>query len=223
VIGLMLPAAAAALFLAVVRRGVGVTARPPVRWWLVAAAALAAQIALYDPPLNEQPWALAFGPWVYVASLLCVLLVLARNALALRATWASLPWWLAAAGVGLNVLVVTANHGYMPQSVEARQIAGSRSAAIGQAGTLAEVVPPPQLTNVTPLTADTALAWLGDIIPEPSWLPLTNVISVGDLMLATGIAWTVLQRGLHGTTRAPASNKPSRTTCVEPSSSDTLA
>jgi hypothetical protein len=219
----MLPAAAAALFLAVMRRGAGAPARPPVRWWFLAAAALAAQIALYDPPLNEQPWALVFGPWVYVASLLCVLLVLARNALAVRATWASFPWWLAAAGVGLNVIVVTANHGYMPQSVEARQIAGSTAAALGQAGTLEEVAQPPQLTNVTVLTADTALAWLGDIIPEPSWLPLANVVSLGDLMLATGIACTVLLRGLRGTARAPTSNKSARTICVEQSWSDTWA
>jgi Family of unknown function (DUF5317) len=35
---------------------------------------------------------------------------------------------------------------------------------------------------------DTWLAWLGDIFPEPAWLPRANVVSIGDLVLATGIA-----------------------------------
>lgn len=222
-IGLMLPAVAAAIFLAVLPRRVSVTAPPPVRWWLLAVAGLAVQIALYDPPLNEQPWALVFGPWVYVASMLCVLLALARNALAVGATLASFPWWLAAAGVVLNLLVVTANQGYMPQSPEARQVAGSTADAVAQAGPSAAVASARRLTNVIPLAEDTPLGWLGDIFPQPSWMPLANVISVGDVLLSTGIAWTVLYRGLSGTRRASASKRPAEATCVGESWADTSA
>ena len=40
-----------------------------------------------------------------------------------------------------------------------------------------------------PLDRITHLAWLGDTILEPSWLPLANVVSIGDLLLSTGLAW----------------------------------
>jgi hypothetical protein len=48
---------------------------------------------------------------------------------------------------------------------------------------------------VAPLTDQTRLPWLADIIPEPEWLPLKNVVSVGDLLLSVGTAWALVARG----------------------------
>jgi hypothetical protein len=39
------------------------------------------------------------------------------------------------------------------------------------------------------MTPNTQLNWLGDLIPEPAWLPKNNVISIGDLLLGSGLAW----------------------------------
>jgi hypothetical protein len=32
------------------------------------------------------------------------------------------------------------------------------------------------------------LTWLGDVIPQPGWLPQANLISVGDVLLSLGAA-----------------------------------
>jgi hypothetical protein len=38
------------------------------------------------------------------------------------------------------------------------------------------------------MTDESRLTWFGDVLPEPAWLPLHNVMSVGDVLLASGIA-----------------------------------
>jgi len=32
------------------------------------------------------------------------------------------------------------------------------------------------------------LPWLADVLPQPAWLPRPNVVSVGDILLAGGVA-----------------------------------
>jgi Family of unknown function (DUF5317) len=153
-----------------------------LRWWPLAAAAFAVQLILFNHPLDQQAWAIAWGPAIYLMSMLVVCGVLLANGLRSPAT--SWPWIVAALGVGLNMLVVSANGGYMPQSVEAREVAGRRIDRPDARGA--------QLTNVHPMTSDSQLAFLGDIIPEPDWMPMANVISVGDVLLSFGIAGAIL-------------------------------
>jgi hypothetical protein len=44
------------------------------------------------------------------------------------------------------------------------------------------------------------LGFLGDVLPMPSWMPLANVFSIGDVLIAVGVF--VLVHGIcHG--RAP--------------------
>ena len=43
------------------------------------------------------------------------------------------------------------------------------------------------LSNVFAVESNAPLIWLGDIIAEPDWLPLTNVVSIGDLLLSLGL------------------------------------
>jgi hypothetical protein len=187
-LGLVLPIVLVALLVAALSRR-EVRATPlVVRWAPLAACALAIQLALYNPPIDEQSWALGWGPWIYVATMLAVLVVLVRNGLPVRRERAA--WLVAAAGVGLNVLVVSANGGYMPQSPAARET------LVGTVDTVTEASPSRHLANVVPLTSDTRLPWLGDIIPQPRWMPLANVISIGDLLLSGGIAWAVLGSAL---------------------------
>jgi hypothetical protein len=153
-----------------------------LRWWKLGAASLGVQLVLFDPPVNQQPWAIAWGPWLFAMCLIAVALVLLRNATA--TPLARAPLWLAAVGVSLNLLVIGANGGYMPRSTEA-------SVAVGHP--IETIVDGQRLTNVGVLSNATRLPWLGDVLPEPNWLPLSNVLSIGDLLLAGGLAWWALR------------------------------
>ncbi len=162
-----------------------------IRWWPIGLLALALQLVLFSPALETQPLAIRWGPWLYAVSMLGVLVVLARNAL--DAGVAPRAWALAAAGVALNVVVVVANGGYMPQSTEAAARAG--------------LPPPPnpreRLTNVQPMQPDARLALFGDIFPEPALFGRANVVSVGDVLLSIGVAWWAF-----GVTRAAPRRRP---------------
>jgi hypothetical protein len=59
------------------------------------------------------------------------------------------------------------------------------------------------LRNVVPLTAETRLSTLGDVIPEPAWLPKNNVISIGDLLLGLGLAVWAFQVTAASPRRTP--------------------
>ena len=84
---------------------------------------------------------------------------------------------LADVGVALNLLVIVVN-GAMPVSTQAARVAGiARSVDVGGQHEV--------------MTSDTALAWLGDIVPVPR---LKEVWSVGDFVLAAGIARLVYVR-----------------------------
>jgi hypothetical protein len=189
VIGLVLPILLATL-LALARGGsLDGWARQPVCWWPAILVAFAVQLALFNPPLNEQAWAITGGPAIWVASMLAVALVLVRNGLVRRV--ARFAWLVAALGVCLNVLVVAANGGYMPRGAEASAVVGRPIAAeSGQ-----------RLRNVAPLATETRLGWLGDVIPQPAWLPLANVVSLGDLLLSGGAAWWAFQATASGQRR----------------------
>jgi hypothetical protein len=85
---------------------------------------------------------------------------------------------LAALGAALNLLVIAANGGVMPASPAALAAAGL---PVAQAG----------FSNSTAL-AHPRLAFLGDVFAVPAAWPLSNVFSVGDLLIGAGLAW-----GLH--------------------------
>jgi hypothetical protein len=136
------------------------------------------QVVLFSPILDEQAWVVAWGAWLWVATMAGVLAMLVKNLLAarwrLRATWA-----IAALGVAVNILVVTVNDGHMPRTVP-----------------MAPTETTQQLTNVVVASSETPLLWLGDVIAEPDWLPLSNALSIGDILLAGGLASWVLVAGV---------------------------
>ena len=180
-IGLLLPMVLATLLALALGGSLAGWSRQHIHWWPGTLIAIAIQLALFNPPLNEQPWAIAWGTWIWVASMLLVAAVLLRNGVARGATRHA--WLVAALGVSLNILVVVANDGYMPVAPESSEMVG-RSV---------EAEPGDRLSNVAPRSAETRLAWFGDGISQPAWLPMANVVSVGDLMLAGGGAWWAYQ------------------------------
>jgi hypothetical protein len=144
----------------------------------VAIGSLGLLLLLHNPPIDHQPWAIEFGPLVWTVCLAALFAMLVRNFASDRAFRG--PWLVAALGAGLNLLVVAANGGYMPQSAEAR---------IAVRGTPIMTTGESKLWNVQPIDEATHLPILGDVIAEPRWLPGANVISVGDLLLGAGLTW----------------------------------
>lgn len=85
--------------------------------------------------------------------------------------------WIIAVGGACNLVAIAANGGVMPARPEALAAAG-----IVQA--------PGEFINSTAVS-DPVLWWLGDVFAIPSWVPLANVFSVGDVVLVVGVALCV--------------------------------
>jgi hypothetical protein len=154
-----------------------------LHWWPAALMSLLLLLVLFNPPLDHEAWAIQWGPWLFVGTHALLLATMVRNACVRSSSFGlRAAFGLAALGVASNLLVVVANGGYMPQSVEAhRAVWGTdRADTPGQ--------PISQLKNTSVMTSDTRLPFLADVIAQPAWLPKANVVSVGDLGLALGLA-----------------------------------
>ncbi len=99
-------------------------------------------------------------------------------------------FWPILPGLVLNLLVIIANAGFMPSSSVALRRAGEHATAdalLSSAdGTLA---------NIRLMTEHTRLNLLGDILWVPEWVPLATAFSVGDVLIALGVAW-IVQAGM---------------------------
>jgi hypothetical protein len=91
---------------------------------------------------------------------------------------------VAGLGMGLNLVAIAANGGYMPARRSALDLAG-----IAYSGDTHN--------NSTVTGAGTHLGFLGDIFAVPSWIPAANVFSIGDLLIAAGVA-VVLATSMRG-------------------------
>ena len=134
--------------------------------WL-AVAGFAAQVILFSAPVTERIGDL--GAPLYVLSTAAVFLVLLANA-----GIPGLP--VVALGAAANLAAIVANGGYMPASAAALIAAGK--------------IPASGYSNSTVLT-DPVLGPLTDVFALPTWLPFTNVFSVGDVLIGVGIAIAV--------------------------------
>lgn len=136
------------------------------RWGWLALGGLVVQLLLFTP--TGEAVAGTAGPALYLASTLAVFVAVLRN---LRLP--GMPVVLL--GALSNLLAIGANGGYMPASAEAMAIAG---------------LPPGDHANSVVL-ANPALRPLTDIFAIPAWLPMANVFSIGDVLIAVGIIWTI--------------------------------
>jgi hypothetical protein len=85
-------------------------------------------------------------------------------------------------GVGLlsNAVTIVANGGYMPASRAALRLAG-----------LPISIQPHN--NSVLAGSSTHFAFLGDIFALPHAVPLANIFSVGDILIAVGLAWLIAE------------------------------
>lgn len=134
-----------------------------LRWAPIAVVGLLVQLALFSAPVTRVIG--DAGPPIYVASTAAVLVVVLAN-LAIPGLA------LVALGAASNLVAIVANGGYMPTSAAALDSLGESlgseysNSVVGDAAVLA------------PLT---------DIFALPAWLPMSNVFSVGDVLIGTGI------------------------------------
>lgn len=134
--------------------------------WL-AVAGFGAQVVLFSAPVTERIGDL--GAPLYVLSTVVVFIVLLANA-----RIPGLP--VVALGAASNLVAIVANGGYMPASAAALIAAGK--------------IPASGYSNSAVLT-DPRLGPLTDTFALPTWLPFTNVFSVGDVLIGLGIAVAV--------------------------------
>ena len=101
---------------------------------------------------------------------------------------------LAMVGVASNGIAIRVNGGYMPVYVPAIDVAGL---------TMADFSPSFHVALPETLGLDFLLhaGPIGDILPMPVPI-LANVISTGDVLLATGIAWFLFSSIAHGRSEA---------------------
>jgi hypothetical protein len=155
-----------------------------IRWQPLALSAMGVQLVLFNPPLNSQPWVLQWGPWIWVISMVGLLGAFLRNSTLARGSRG--PWLVAGLGAALNLLVVIGNGGQMPLSPQAL-VATKGEAHLAEHA--ADQDTPAELSNVVLIGRQTRLEWLGDVLPEPAWLPGANVFSLGDLLISAGFTW----------------------------------
>ncbi|MGZ9159718.1 MAG: DUF5317 family protein [Candidatus Limnocylindrales bacterium] len=139
-------------------------ARVRIRWAALAVTGLVAQIILFAAPVSDRIG--DAGPPIYVLSTAAVFVVVLRN-LAIRGMS------VVAIGAGCNLLAIGANGGYMPAgSAAVASIGRSQIATYSNS----VVIESPMLEPLT------------DVIAMPSWIPFTNIVSIGDLLIGVGIA-----------------------------------
>jgi Family of unknown function (DUF5317) len=138
------------------------------KWAPLAILGLAIQIALFSGPISDRVGDL--GPVIYVGSTVLVLVVVIRN---IRI--AGMP--LVAIGAASNLLAIVANGGYMPASPEVAGAAGRAEATTYSNSAIMD---------------GAVLAPLTDIFALPAWMPLHNVFSIGDVLIAVGVAMAIV-------------------------------
>ena len=156
---------------------------PPLRQpWLVIVAFLPQFFALYLPATRSG-----------VADGLAAAGLILSMVLLLVFCWFN-RWmsgvWLLALGLFLNLLVISANSGFMPISLQtaARLIPPGALAALGEGSRFG-------LKDILLLPEQTHLVWLSDHFLPPAGFPYQVAFSPGDLFIATGAFWLMVTQG----------------------------
>lgn len=143
-------------------------------WWWLALTGFAIQLVLFSGPVAGRIDA-ALGAPIYVASTLVVMAALLRN-LHHRGLV------VIALGAVLNLVAVVANGGAMPSAPEAWLALNGVAA-----------VPVTHFSNSVLIGPDTLFPFLGDVFVWPRPLPLANVFSIGDAIIAVGGAMFLVE------------------------------
>jgi hypothetical protein len=151
-------------------------ARVQVSYSYLVLISMGLQILIFSTWWRQRPDESQWGLFLYALSLLLLILVVLAN-------WRVPGFPLVAVGLACNALVILANSGRMPASIQALRLAGIADSSQAYAAAPA--------TNSALISASTRLWFLGDILAVPSTWPLPNVFSVGDIAITVGAVWFV--------------------------------
>lgn len=156
----------------------------PLRGSTFILCSLALQVALYLPMLQRSTLAAHWGGVIYVVALSLSLIGALRNwRLGMAARVATL-------GLALNALVIVANGGHMPVN------AAAMSAVQGQIR-VHEIADTDMYGNTRLATPESRLILFSDLLPLRIPNGPGNVFSIGDVLIAAGIA-TLVYRATRG-------------------------
>ena len=145
--------------------------------------ALFVQVLIFSPILGYEPIVHRIGPYIHIATLVVSAGVMLMNR--------HIPGMkLIFAGAALNLLVIAANGGFMPISESALRIAGMEEAMLhhqSQHGDENYILANSRLSE-----GEARLLFLGDSIPVPEELPLSTIVSIGDVILAFGASIAIV-------------------------------
>jgi hypothetical protein len=168
-VALALPVVAAVVLGLVLGGRLGALAEIELRSTWLFFAAIGLQLVAF--PVEAAPWrtseTLARVLWVMSYGLLVVAAGLNRRVTGVP---------IVAVGMTLNLVAILANRGTMPVRFAAMHDAGRADAV--QANSTA--------------MSDPSMPWLVDRWAAPDWIPLANVFSVGDVIIAVGAVVIVL-------------------------------
>jgi hypothetical protein len=162
-----------------------------LRWAPLIIGGLVVQLILFSDFVAARVGDL--GPPIYVASSLAVLVAVLRNVRVPGMAIVTL-------GAASNQLAIIANGGYMPAGADA--LAAQERAASGLYSNSAAIENP-------------AFPFLGDIFAMPSWLPFSNIFSIGDVLIAVGVVVVIVTAMRRP---APAAGAPGKLPQAEASS-----
>jgi hypothetical protein len=154
----------------------------PLRWVPLVVAALALQLLIFTPFLKVPIIPVLTAP-LYVVSMILLIGWVAAN-------WRIPGMAIMAVGLLLNVVAIVANGGHMPVAIGQATYAGMIDRYTS--GELA-------VHNNSIATAGPVRLWLlTDILALPAGVPLANVYSIGDVLLAIGasvLCWRTIRPG----------------------------
>jgi hypothetical protein len=139
-----------------------------VRWGGVILGGLVVQVVLFSAPVAERVGQL--GPLIYVVSTGAVLTAVLLN-------WRITGLPMVVVGAASNALAILANGGFMPAGADAMRVLGANF---------------PTIYSNSSVVAHPALVGLTDIFAIPRPLPFANVFSIGDVIIAVGIAMVLI-------------------------------
>jgi Family of unknown function (DUF5317) len=145
-----------------------------LRWGSLIVGGFLVQVILFTDAVASRIG--PAGPPLYVGSTLLVAVAVLRN---LRVP--GVP--LIVLGAASNMFAILANGGYMPAA----------AAALASLGKSAPVI-----YSNSAVVSSPALEWLTDRFALPTWVPFANVFSVGDVLVAVGVAVLIATAMRHG-------------------------
>ncbi len=160
----------------------------------------------WQPPLLDYVWivVVAFLPQVFafyipatrksMPASVVVVSLLASQILLLVFCWLNRKMagiWLLGAGLLLNFIVISANHGFMPISPQtASHLISASELAKVEIGTRFGYG-----KDILLLPENTQLIWLSDKFLPPAWSPYQVAFSLGDILIAIGAFWLMMTQG----------------------------